>query len=240
MKLDRTFIEGFDDVLGGGVPHGSLVLLVGAPGTMKSSVAYAILHGNAQRGHRGLYVSFEQSRESLAHHVQGLGMDPAGRSDGLSLLDLGLLRKRIASAGAGAWLDLFTMYTASIKAGFDYEFLVLDSLDALRILARFQNPRLGLFKLFRWLRGLGVTAFLVSELPTEWPAAPGGPAFEWYAKYKEDYLADGIVHLKLARQGDFGVRRQVRVVKMRGVRHSTDYHALVFVDGGFRVTRILG
>ncbi|MGI0149406.1 MAG: ATPase domain-containing protein, partial [Thermoplasmata archaeon] len=59
-----------------------------------------------------------------------------------------------------------------------------------------------------------------------------------YAKDKEEYLADGIVHLRLARQGEFGMQRQLRVVKMRGTRHETGYHALVF-DNGWKVTRIL-
>lgn len=88
------------------------------------------------------------------------------------------------------------------------------------------------------IRDLECTTFLLGELPTD---RTGGadPRRAAYAKNKEDYLADGIVHLRLARQGDFGMQRQLRVVKMRGTRHDTGYHALVF-DNGFRVTRILG
>ena len=240
MRLDRTCIDGFDDVLGGGVPHGSLVLLEGAPGTMKSSLAYAVLLGNARRGHRGLYVSFEQSRESLLDHMSGLGLDPAAANDRLSVLDLGLLRKKIDSADAGAWLDLFKMYTASVRAGFKYEFLVLDSLDALEILAKIRDHRWALFELFKWLRRLEVTALLISELAAEPLTSILPPPHQGHENRKEDYLADGIVQLKMARRGDFGVRRQVRVIKMRCVPHSTDYHALLFEDGGFRVTQILG
>lgn len=50
---------------------------------------------------------------------------------------------------------------------------------------------------------------------------------------------DGILHLRLARQGEFGMQRQLRVVKMRRTGHETRYHALVF-DNGLKVTRILG
>ena len=49
---------------------------------------------------------------------------------------------------------------------------------------------------------------------------------------------DGILTLRLARQGEFGMQRQLRVVKMRGTRRETGYHALVF-DNGLKVTRIL-
>ncbi len=239
MKLVHTTLDGLDGVLGGGIPRGSLTLLVGAPGTMKSSVAYAVLHGNALQGRRGLYVSLEQSRESLVDHVTGLGFDPAAAKDHLSILDLGQLRTKMRPADAGAWLDFFKMYTASVKSGFDYEVLVLDSLDALEILAKFRDVRRSLFDLFRWLRGLAATTLLISELPAQ--LAPSGTigGYEGFAKHKEDYLADGIVHLRLARRGDLGMQRQLRVVKMRGVRHSTDYHALVFEDGGFRITQVL-
>src|SRR3990170_324441 len=61
-----TYIEGLDETLGGGLPAGHVILLSGLPGTMKSSLAYAILLGNArERGAKGLYVTLEQTRKSL-------------------------------------------------------------------------------------------------------------------------------------------------------------------------------
>src|SRR5947209_5050147 len=138
MKRVSTHIEGLDEVLGGGIPEGNVVLVSGAPGTMKTSLTYHILHSSALDGSRGL-------------------------------------------------------------------------------------------------RDLRCTAFLLGELPTD---RTGGadPRRAAYAKHKEDYLVDGILHLRLARQGEFGMQRQLRVVKMRGTRHDAGYHALVF-DNGFRVTR---
>ncbi|HWM51682.1 MAG TPA: ATPase domain-containing protein, partial [Thermoplasmata archaeon] len=40
----KTYVRGFDDVLNGGVPEGYVVLVSGAPGTMKSSLTYSILY----------------------------------------------------------------------------------------------------------------------------------------------------------------------------------------------------
>ena len=234
MPFDSTYVDGLDIVLVGGLPRASVVLVAGAPGTMKSSLAYAILHGNARRGRKGLYVSLEQSRESLLDHMRGLEMDPDGAAGNLSVLDLSALRARMEEARGPAWLDLFKMYTQTLKASFPYEFLVIDSLNALEILAKFEAPRREVFDLFKWLRGLDATCLVISELP---PDLEGGD-YRPTADHREDYLSDGIVHLKLAKRGDFGVQRQLRVVKMRGRKHNTDYHALVF-DGGFKVTRIL-
>ncbi len=238
MKRIPTLVDGLDEVLNGGVPEGHVVLVSGAPGTMKTSLTYHILHKNALGGQRSLYVSLEQSRASLLDHTDGLGyrLDDAGGN--LSILDLGTLRKKLTGSGEQPWMDLFKLYTQGIRKSFDYRLLVLDSLDALEILAKFREARKDMFSLIQWLRGLGCTTFLLGELPTD---ATGGSNARGtpYARHKEDYLVDGIVHLRLARQGEFGMQRQLRVVKMRGTRHDTGYHALVFEDG-FKVTRILG
>src|SRR2546425_2954403 len=237
MELEFTHVDGLDaPLLAGGIPKGSLVLLAGAPGTMKSSLAFAALFNNALRGRKGLYITLEQSRESLMHHMKGLGMDPEAAHGNLSILDLGALRAKFEEERGPAWLDLFKMYTQTLRASFPYEFLVLDSLNALEILAKFERMRREIFELFKWLRGLGGTCLVISELP---PESQADGDYRTFANHREDYLSDRIVHLKLAKRGDFGVQRQIRVVKMRGKRHSTDYHALVF-DHGFRVTRILG
>src|SRR6266581_6406185 len=235
VKRVSTHIEGLDEVLGGGIPEGNVVLVSGAPGTMKTSLTYHILHSGALNGSRGLYVSLEQGRASLIDHTEGLGYRLDDTHGNLSVLDLGTLRKKLTGSAEQPWLDLFKLYTQGIRKSFDYRFLVLDSLDALEILAKFREPRREMFSLIRWLRDLKCTAFLLGELPTD---RTGGadPRRAAYAKHKEDYLVDGILHLRLARQGEFGMQRQLRVVKMRGTRHDTGYHALVF-DNGFRVTR---
>ena len=232
MKRISTGADGLDRILGGGIPQGSVVLLAGAPGTMKTSLAYSVLAANALRGTRGLYISLEQSRASLLDHITGMGFEPKETKDTLSLLDLATLRKRMGDGGS--WMEVFRMYTQSIRAGFPYQLLVLDSLDALELLAKFRDYRQDVYELFKWLRGLGCTSLVLGELPTV--AAKEPP--EAFGKHKEDYLADGIVHLRLEKRGDFEVKRVVRVVKMRGANHDTGYHSLVF-DKGFRVTDLL-
>lgn len=233
MKWIPTGSDSLDRVLDGGIPSGSVVLVAGAPGTMKTSLVYSILHANAVRGVRGLYVSLEQNRASLAEHVEGLGFDPKATRNALSVLDLATLRKRMGDGES--WMDLFRMYTQSIRAGFPYELLVLDSLDALELLARFENYRQEVFELFKWMRGLGCTALVLGELSATGPR----DAPEAFGKHREDYLADGIIHLRHEKRGDFEVKRLIRIVKMRGANHDTGYHSLVF-DKGFRLTELMG
>lgn len=234
MNFVKTYVDGLDEILGKGIPAGSIVLVSGAPGTMKTSLTYHVLHANARNGEKGLYVSLEQSRASLLDHTEGLGYRLEDVEGILSVLDLAALRKKFTGPVEQPWMDLFKLYAKGLRKSFDYRLLVIDSLDALEILAKFQDVRRELFALIRWLRGLDCTVFLLGELPSD----DGGGARQVFAKHKEEYLADGVVHLRLARQGEFGMQRQLRIVKMRGTRHDTDYHALVF-DNGFKVTRIM-
>src|SRR2546428_13237819 len=95
MKRVSTHIEGLDEVLGGGIPEGNVVLVSGAPGTMKTSLTYHILHSSALNGSRGLYVSLEQGRASLFDHTEGLGNLLNDTIGNLSDMAFGLLREKL-------------------------------------------------------------------------------------------------------------------------------------------------
>jgi circadian clock protein KaiC len=227
--LVKTYIDGFDDKMQGGIPPGSVVLLVGQPGTMKSSVAYNILFNNAKENDsRGLYVTLEQSSKSLGRHMATMGMDPEMVRDKMEIVDIGLIRKKLTSLQDQSWVQVFKMYTKNLKETSDYQLLVIDSLPVLNVLAKFANPREELFHLFEWLRDLGVTTILITEMT---------PDTAKFANHGEDFLADGIIYLRMAEIGDVSVQRQIRCVKMRSVNHNGDYHSLLFDNGRFKATK---
>src|SRR2546427_7835056 len=92
--LIKTHIRGFDeDVLRGGIPQGHVVLVRGASGTMKSSLAYYVLYHNAVAGSPRLYVTLEQTAAALLEHVAGLGLKATSVSEALPILDLSLGRE---------------------------------------------------------------------------------------------------------------------------------------------------
>ena len=47
MKLVKTWIEGLDEVLGGGLPDKSVILLMGEPGSGYDILGQQILHQHA-------------------------------------------------------------------------------------------------------------------------------------------------------------------------------------------------
>ncbi|KYK27717.1 MAG: hypothetical protein AYK23_05805 [Candidatus Proteinoplasmatales archaeon SG8-5] len=117
VKRVRTFVKGLDKNMDGGIPEGSMVLIAGQPGTMKSSFAFNILyHNTAKAGLRSVYVSLEQSRDSLLANMKGLGMDISKLNEELSVLDLGMIRKKLAHMTSQTWMEVFKMYLKNLKA----------------------------------------------------------------------------------------------------------------------------
>ncbi|MBU0762799.1 MAG: AAA family ATPase [Candidatus Altiarchaeota archaeon] len=75
MERVNSGIEGLDNVLGGGIPKGSAVLITGTCGTGKSMLCLQYIVKGAENGEKGLYVSFEESREKLLEHGLQFGWE---------------------------------------------------------------------------------------------------------------------------------------------------------------------
>lgn len=238
MPRIKTFVEGYDENIGGGIPVRHVVLLAGSPGTMKSSLAYSILYNNAiLEGRKGLYISLEQNKESLEEQMDSLNMRRDKAGDNLAILDLAAMRIRIGNLQGETLMNLMKMYVENIKRSFDFDLLVIDSADALRILAEFKDFKSEYFKLFRWLRESAVTSFLISELPYSGIHQTNGYDFEVLSGTKKSFLADGIILLTMDEMGQFETQRRIRCVKMRGTAHETCYFVLDFHSGRFSVAR---
>ncbi|TLZ56649.1 MAG: circadian clock protein KaiC, partial [Methanobacteriota archaeon] len=215
----RTYIRGLDEQLQGGIPKGHVVLLAGKPGTMKSSVAFNMLYNNARNDGNGcVYVTLEQSRESLLENMTGLGMDIKGLESKLSVLDLALIRKKLKQLTNKSWLEVFKMYVDNLDKSMDITILVIDSLPVLEVMAKFEDPRDDLFRFFEWLRELDITTFLIAEMEQD---------SDKFCQNGEDFLSDGIVHLDL-RRDDRQVNLFLSVVKMRKTAHRRGYYPLIF------------
>ncbi len=231
-KVERikTHVIGLDDKMEGGVPANYIVLVCGHAGTMKSSFTFSLLYnGHKERNMKGIYLTLEQSKQSIVEHMGKLGMDPRGM-DNLIVVDLGRVRKEIAYDKTKPqnvdWLKSILGVLKNYKDKFGCEVLVLDSLAALYALTTFKNPRAELFYFFEQVRDLGVTTFLISEMPTD---------RQVYGLYGiEDFLSDGIIQLKVELH-ETGANLYVGVVKMRKTRHDRSFFPLIFESGRFEI-----
>ena len=230
LSLLSTHVGGLDEALGGGVPEGSIILVAGTPGTLKSSLIYNILYHNANDGRRGLYVTLEQSAESLRRAMARFGFPPIDEAK-LYLLDLGVLRTSLRKAeGTKDWIGILVDIVREAVTADGYKVLALDSMEALYALASFEMPRRELFQLFASLRDLGLTTFLIAETPF---------GSQKLTQYGEDFLADGIIHLRQVEVGETDVQLRLRCVKLRMMDHVHNALALTHGESGFLVTHIL-
>jgi len=230
----RTFVEGFDEVLDGGVPEGHVVIVSGSPGTMKSTLTFYLLLNNALRANRkGLYVSLEESSGSLLRQMSSMGLALDKTGGNLDVLDAAGFRSIIKNSRQG-WLKTMKSAVESEIEKRGYEILVIDSLGALEILAQFKNRRQDLFNLFQWFRELGLTTFVIAERPD---IIIGGNII--MGRWDEEFLSDGIIQLRLHHSSDIEVQRRIRCVKMRSTRHQTNYLTILIDDGVLRATNAL-
>lgn len=75
-KKVKTGIQGFDQLLNGGLPSEKCILLTGSPGTGKTIFALEYIYNGADKfGERGLYVSFEENQNNLKNQAKQFGWD---------------------------------------------------------------------------------------------------------------------------------------------------------------------
>lgn len=231
----KTYVEGFDDALDGGIPEGNIILISGASGAMKSTLAYYIIYTNIlARGAACLYVTLEQTMRSLLSQMSSLGMNPEAVTRDLRMFDMGFIRKHLGKSKKN-WFKIFMKNVDRLRSQRSFDLIVIDSLEALEVLASFENRRVDLYQLFEWLRDMETTAFII----TERSECPFGTHLS-HLRNEEEFLADGIINLALHPINDIDVQRRIRCIKMRGTKHETSYLSLMWDDGKFKVAKTVG
>jgi len=227
----KTYIDSLDEKLFGGIPEKSMVLIAGEAGTMKSTLSFYILYQNALKANiNSIYITLEQSRESLLQHIGSIGLDYNLVKDKISIIDLAMIRRNLEKLSDQSWIQIFKMYAQNLKESNNYKILVIDSLTVLELLGEFKNLRNDLFNFFEWLRTLDSTVFILSEVHV------GGSK---YGTDGEDYVCDGVIHLTMENVDGINIQRRIRIVKMRATNHSPHYYTLIFENGKFDLVRAI-
>jgi KaiC/GvpD/RAD55 family RecA-like ATPase len=234
-----TFVDGLDTMLEGGIPARHVVMICGRAGSMKSSFAYYMLHKLSEKeGRKTIYLSLEQSRQSLLKHMRKLGLKNESSKnlivsdlDDLVVIDMAALRKETDTDAVENidWPKSILNQLKSYKESFGCDAVVIDSLSALYSLTTFKNPRSELFFFFEKLRDIGITVFLISEMFGE-----GQTQFGQYGV--EEFLVDGIIHIKTEEYAN-RANLFLGVVKMRETNHPRDYFPLIVDQFGFGIVR---
>lgn len=203
-----TGVGGLDEMLGGGLPAGHVVLVTGLPGTGKTCLALQFVLEGVQRGEKGVYLSLEEDVPQLVESARqfGWGIDAALEKGLLTIvrLDPKETKQGIHRIEGELGHELLQLKPKRI---------VLDSVSLLNMLADSEPGRRStLFALAAACRATGATTLLTAE------ADPLHP--EVSRDGLSEYVADGVVVLGYRTASDgHRVGLALRVMKMRRTNH---------------------
>jgi circadian clock protein KaiC len=217
-----TGIERLDTMLEGGFFRGSTVLVSGAPGTAKSTLAAAFAEASARRGERCLYVSFDESAGEIVRNMASIGCDLKTQ------VESGNLRLHSVQTGSLNAEEHLLGIKALIRE-YQPSSLVIDPLSAVLKSAASETLMDVPLRLINYTKSQGIT--MLSTSLVENSDSPESTEMD------VSTIADAWIHLSFKVQ--MGERnRLLTIVKCRGTGHSRQARELILSDDGVSLSDV--
>ncbi|MBK1647635.1 circadian clock protein KaiC [Rhabdochromatium marinum] len=216
-------VEHLDDMLGGaGFYRGSSILVSGTAGTGKTSLAGHFTAAACKRGERVLYFAFEESASQITRNMESIGIDlrPWLEQD---LLHIHATRPSFT----GLEMHLTLMH----KAILDYsaQNVVIDPLNSFAESSETKQMlevKAMLMRMLDYLKQQGITGYFTS-------LTSGGAALD-----HTDVAISSLIDtwILLSAIDSHGVRkRQLGIIKSRGMSHSSQTREFLLTDQGVKL-----
>ena len=210
-------------MLGGGIPRGHAVTLLGSFGTGKTTVGLQFLWQGLREGDKGLYLSLEEDVDSLLDCAAGFGWDfrPAVKEKKVAIL-------RLEPADLKGTLTQLKSEIPKFINDFGARRVVLDSVSLLSMLFSEESERRArLFSLAQQIKETGATTLFTSEVKDENSLASRDGIVE--------YLSDGVLSLQYREVDSKEIFLVIQVIKMRRMKHSRKIRPYRITDQGVEV-----
>ena len=214
-------IPTFDTMLGGGIERGTSTLIIGAPGTGKSSLALQFAVTAAARGERSALFLFDESQNTLVSRADGTGMKLQ------QLLDSGSIEVHMVDPGALSPGELVQSICESVTRN-GVSIVVIDSLNGyLNAMPDERFLIVPLHEVLSFLGHAGVATLLVA-------AQQGLIGPNMANPVDASYLADTVVLMRYY-EAEGEVRQAISVLKKRGGPHERSIRAFSMNGSGLQV-----
>jgi len=221
----RSGIPGLDTMLGGGLLKTSLTVVAGGTGSGRTIfVSQFLFKGATAHSEPGLFISFDDQKDSLYANLSQFGWDLADLERKQRIVFIEYPHNELAAFAEqeSAMKDLIS--TLGIKR------VVVDSITPFSLMFTSQEERrLNVMKLVSAVKRWKVTSLISAETihgneDSQFPHTVSGA----------ESFADGFIHLSFHKiEGKR--RRAVEIVKMRGCRHEHEIRRAQINSQGFAI-----
>lgn len=204
----KSGIPGLDELIDGGFPFPSVVLVAGSAGAGKSTFAQKFLFEGTAEGQQGLYFTTlsEPTQWMLRFSSQFEFIDPECFGTKIVYHDLGPF---LRDHDGDEILEHIDEQIAKVMP----QRIVIDPITVCEDLLQ-SDYRLFLYDLTTRLKNWQATTILTGEVEPQ----------EMYPT-EVSYAVDGVVLLRLEEEGETR-RRYIEIIKMRGSAHNTGRQAI--------------
>lgn len=219
----NTGIPGLDELLGGGLPEGSIMMISGPPGIGKSTMAMQyIYNGISKNNEAGIVLTIENNVNDVTEYAENFGWDfrKYEEEKKLKILDRSMFEE--ADMELGLDFGILREIIEGIKA----KRAILDSVTLFNYLFKDElSRRLHILQLIDLLKKHNCTTLMISEQRGN---------FLDLNYYEEHFLSDGLIFLFWSRHKAEN-ERCIWVVKLKGSGVDTHIRPMKITNQGIVV-----
>jgi KaiC/GvpD/RAD55 family RecA-like ATPase len=219
-KRVKTGIGGLDELIEGGFPEGSAILVSGTPGTGKTTLGIQFVYNGAKEyNENGLLITVEENKDQIVNSMKQFGFDMEGmvKAKKIIIVEEPVLFERVVT---------HETIEGVIKQN-NIKRVAFDSLTLFKhVYPESEKRRREILRFIETFKKLNCTTIFTMERPSA--------SLDNY--YPEEFFMDGLIVLgQVLMSKKIKTARIFGIIKLRGTKHSNHFFPMRFTDEGIVV-----